>query len=89
VHYENPPQEPFKTREQQDEDFKTYFEPYADKNCPSCFGSAKNGYNTTTQMYVPCNCVLKNIHSTLAEQNKTEAGQDGILQAITKMFGIN
>ena len=90
MHYDKPPQEnqPFKSREEQDADF-AFLAEYADKNCPTCFGTAKNGFNTETQMYVVCNCVVKNIHSALAEQNKAEVRQDGILQTILRTFGRN
>lgn len=91
MHYDKPPEqtEPSKTREEQDEDYKTYFEPYADKNCPTCFGTAKAGWDTKNLMYVPCTCLLNNLNKEIEKERQAGAEQGGVLQKIAAMFGRN
>ena len=75
-----------KTKEEQDEDFKLLSH-YANKNCPSCFGSGKNGFNTETQLYVPCTCLLNNLNKEIQKERQDSAEQGGVLQSIANMFG--
>jgi len=90
AHYTEPPQEnqPIKSREEQDADF-AFLAEYADKNCPTCFGTAKNGFNTETQLYVPCGCLLSNLNKEVEKERQNNAEQGGILQRFNQMFGRN
>lgn len=58
-----------KTRDEQEEEIKTYFKPYADENCKICFGTGKRGWHTDLRQYIICECVLMNIE---AEKQRME-----------------
>ena len=55
-----------KTRIDQEAEIRFYFEPYANKGCKECFGTAKAGWleylgDVKISQYKICNCVMKNI----------------------------
>lgn len=59
-----------KTRDEQEEEFKTYFQPYADPDCKLCYGTGKKHWHTELRQYVICECVFINIES---EKQKLES----------------
>ena len=62
-----------KSRIDQDAEIRFYFEPYANKGCKECFGTAKAGWleylgDVKISQYKICNCVMKNIKNLAYRQ---------------------
>lgn len=57
-----------KTREEQTEEIRTYFKPYADPNCKICFGVGQRGWHVELGQYIICECVMINIEKAKKEQ---------------------
>lgn len=74
-----------KTKEEQQEDFKIIAS-RANADCDCCVGKGYSGFDITTQRYVPCLCVLKNIEKELEELGIEDKG---ILQQIRQTLGLN
>ena len=58
-----------KTRIDQEAEIRFYFEPYANKGCKECFGTAKKSWisylgGEKYNAYQICDCVMKNIKKT-------------------------
>jgi len=50
-----------KTRDEQEEEIRKYFQPFADPNCKICFGTGKQHWHQDLRQYVICECVMINI----------------------------
>ena len=57
-----------KSREEQTEEIKNFFQPYADPNCKICYGVGHRGWMMELAQYVICECVMINIEKTKKEQ---------------------
>ena len=57
-----------KSREEQTEEIRTYFKPYADPNCKICLGVGQRGWLVDLQQYIICECVMINIEKAKKEQ---------------------
>ena len=57
-----------KTREEQTEEIRTYFKPYADPNCKICLGVGQRGWLVDLNQYIICECVMINIEKAKKEQ---------------------
>jgi len=68
-----------KSREEQTEEIRTYFKPYADPNCKICLGVGQRGWLVDLGQYIICECVMINIEKAKKEQESL----------ITKVTEIN
>ena len=59
-----------KTREEQTEEIRLYFKPYADVDCKICLGVGQRGWLVDLGQYIICECVMRNIE---IEKKKQES----------------
>lgn len=57
-----------KTREEQDQEFNTYFRCFADSECKICYGTGKRSWHVELRQYIPCECVMINIEKEKKKQ---------------------
>ena len=57
-----------KSREEQDEEIRGFFRPYAEPNCKICLGVGHRGWMLELRQYIICECVMINIEKTKKEQ---------------------
>ena len=61
-----------KSREDQDEEIRMYFKPYADVGCKICYGTGKASWMVDLVQYRLCECVMINIEKEKQENIKVE-----------------
>jgi len=57
-----------KTRDEQDQEIRNYFRPFADSNCKICLGVGHRGWMMELAQYIICECVMINIEKTKKKQ---------------------
>ena len=68
-----------KTKEEQESDFRIYFQPYADITCKICHGTGKRSWMVDLQQYIPCECVMINLE-------KEKRKQESLITRVTEVI---
>lgn len=78
-----------KSREEQRKDFEEILSSRADSNCKMCYGRGYQGWDDNEKMFIPCVCLLSNVYKEVSEAKKETPKNEGLLNNIRQMIGLN